>query len=187
MISRIVFSGSGGQGIITAAILFAEAAVYYEELEATQTQSYGPEARGGSARSDVIIASNPIGFPKVIEPNILVALSQEAYDKYAWIVRPGGVILIDSYGVKSRKTTHARQAEMDFTRAVLKQLNTSIGVNIAVIGALAGIVNFMRIESLQKVVEQRFDERYRDTNIRALFLGYELAKIQSEKRNFIFF
>ena len=86
---RMVFSGSGGQGVTTAAIILAEAAVLYEELIAVQSQSYGPEARGGSTRTDVIIADSQIYFPKVTQPNVLVCLTQEAYNKFYPIIRPG--------------------------------------------------------------------------------------------------
>ena len=77
---RMVFTGSGGQGVITAAIIFAEAAVIYEGLNATQSQAYGAAARGGSTRSDIIISEEEINFPKVIQPNMLVCLTQESYN-----------------------------------------------------------------------------------------------------------
>ena len=78
----MVFSGSGGQGVITAAIILAEAAVLYENLIAVQAQMYGPEARGGATRSDIIISDSKINYPKVIQPNMLVCLTQEAYNKF---------------------------------------------------------------------------------------------------------
>jgi 2-oxoglutarate ferredoxin oxidoreductase subunit gamma len=183
MISRIVFSGSGGQGVITAAIIFAEAAVYYESLEAVQTQSYGPEARGGSARADVIIASDPIRFPKVLQPNILVALSQEAYDKYAWIVRPGGIVVIDTHFVKSRQGTSARQLAFSFFQSVQEELGSKLPMNMAVIGALAGITDYMKIESLEKSVASRFDERFREINLNALRLGHRMASEERKRKN----
>ena len=85
---RLVFSGAGVQGIITAAVIFAEAAVIYENLIAVQTQSYGAEARGGATRSDVIISDSAIYFPKVNQPNILICLTQESYNKFNPIIRP---------------------------------------------------------------------------------------------------
>ena len=85
---RMVFSGSGGQGVITASIILAEAAVLYENLTAVQSQSYGAEARGGATRSDVIVSESIIHFPKVIQPNVLVCLTQVAYGKFYPIVRP---------------------------------------------------------------------------------------------------
>ncbi len=183
MISRIVFSGTGGQGLITAAVVFAEAAVFHEGLEAVQTQSYGPEARGGSSRADVIVATDPIMFPKILEPNIVIALSQEAYDKYAWIVRPGGIIIIDTAEVKVRSSTTARQAAMDFSRTVEERFGTKLPVNMAVVGALAGVVDYMAIESIERVVRSRFDERFVENNVGALYLGFELAEDQKRGRS----
>jgi len=115
---RIIFSGSGGQGIITSAIILAEAATLYEGLNAVQSQSYGPEARGGSSRSDVIISNTHIRYPKVIEPNILVCLTQAAYNQYSPLIRPGGILLTDKYFVKQEKKIDARLVELDMHRAV---------------------------------------------------------------------
>jgi 2-oxoglutarate ferredoxin oxidoreductase subunit gamma len=87
---RILFSGSGGQGVITASIFLAEAAVLYEGLNAVQAQTYGPEARGGDTRADVIISDREIRFPKVTQPNILICLTQQAYNTFSGTIRPGG-------------------------------------------------------------------------------------------------
>lgn len=176
MITRYVLSGSGGQGVITAAILLAEAAVYHEGLEAVQTQSYGPEARGGSARADVIIASNPILFPKVLQPNVLVCLSQLAYDKYAWIVRPGGVIVLDPRFVTRRQNVNSRQVELELHAGALERFGSAAGINMCVLGALAGLTEHVGVESLRRVVAARFDERFRERNLALLELGHELVK-----------
>ena len=108
----MVFSGSGGQGIITASIIIAEAAVLFENLVAVQSQAYGPAARGGASRSDVIISDSKINYPKVIEPNILVCLTQEAYDKYSSIIRPGGLLITDTRYVVTNRKSDARQIEL---------------------------------------------------------------------------
>ena len=100
---RMVFSGSGGQGVITAAIILAEAAVLYDDLIAVQSQAYGPEARGGATRSDVIISDTTINYPKVVQPNVLVCLTQEAYNKFYTIIRPGGLLITDSRYVKIQR------------------------------------------------------------------------------------
>ena len=94
---RIVFSGSGGQGVITASIILAEAAVLHEGLNAVQSQSYGPEARGGATRADVIISDRAIRFPKANQPNILICLTQMAYNQFSPSIRPGGLLLTDSH------------------------------------------------------------------------------------------
>ena len=113
----IVSSGAGGQGIITASILLAEAAVFHEGWNAVQTQSHGPEARGGATRADVILSPGEINYPKVIQPNILVCLSQEAYSRYSSIVRPGGPLLTDGRHVRQRANLDARQLELPLYEA----------------------------------------------------------------------
>ncbi|MGD8494484.1 MAG: 2-oxoacid:acceptor oxidoreductase family protein, partial [Desulfobacterales bacterium] len=100
---RMVFSGSGGQGVITAAVILAEAAVLYNGLNAVQSQSYGAEARGGATRSDIIISDSIIHYPKVIQPNVLVCLTQQAYNKFYSIIRPGGLLISDSRYVQTEK------------------------------------------------------------------------------------
>ena len=99
---RMVFSGSGGQGVITASIILSEAAVLYDNLTAVQSQSYGPEARGGATRADVIISDSTIHYPKVIQPNVLVCLTQDAYGKFYPIIRPGGLLITDTRFVKKK-------------------------------------------------------------------------------------
>jgi 2-oxoglutarate ferredoxin oxidoreductase subunit gamma len=187
MITRIVFSGTGGQGIITAAVVFAEAAALYGGLEVTQTQSYGPEARGGAARADVILATDPIGFPKVLEPNILVALSQEAYDKYAWAVRPGGIIILDSGCVTARSSATARLSALPFTQAVEEQVGSKVPANMAVVGALAGIVPSLDLDSFAQVVARKFDTRFRQANLSALHIGHQLIETKKTEQNFALF
>jgi hypothetical protein len=112
---RMVFSGSGGQGVITAAIILAEAAVLHEGLTAVQTQAYGAAARGGATRSDVIISDSPINYPKVIQPNVLVCLTQEAYTKFYDIIRPGG-LLMDTRFVTPQLKVDAVQRQLPMYR-----------------------------------------------------------------------
>jgi 2-oxoglutarate ferredoxin oxidoreductase subunit gamma len=172
---RMVFSGAGGQGVITASILLAEAAVFYEGWNAVQTQMYGPEARGGITRSDLIISPAEINFPKVTQPNILVALSQTAYDKYASIIRPSGLLLMDSHFVRPRATVDARQKELPFYRRVVDELGSPQSQNVCMLGALVAITGIVKPESLQKAIEARFEGRGAAANARALALGLELA------------
>ncbi|CAB5080188.1 2-oxoglutarate/2-oxoacid ferredoxin oxidoreductase, gamma subunit (EC [Olavius algarvensis associated proteobacterium Delta 3] len=173
---RIVFSGSGGQGVITAAIILAEAAVLYEGLEATQSQSYGPEARGGATRSDVIIAGKTIRFPKVIQPNILVCLTQEAYNKFYSIIRPGGLLLTDSRYVNIERKVDARQYQLPMYETVMEKIGKPIVFNIFMLGTLMGLTDMVRPESIMKVLKNRIPSRFLEMNEQALNLGMELGK-----------
>ncbi len=175
MPKRIVFSGSGGQGVITASIILAEAAVIYDNLLAVQTQSYGPEARGGATRADVIISQEPIYYPKVINPNILVCLTQEAYNKFSGIIRPGGLLLTDTKFVKLERKVDARQAELGMYDAVVEHIGNPIVFNICMLGALIALTPVVRITSIQHVLESKIDSRFVQANMKALEIGSELA------------
>jgi len=173
--NRIVFSGSGGQGVITASIILAEAAALYEDLNAVQTQAYGPEARGGATRADVILSKDPIRYPKVTHPNYLVCLTQEAYNKFAGIIRPGGLLLTDSNYVKLERKVDARQVELGMYEAVVKKIGKPIVFNICMLGALLGLTQMMKVETLEKVLEKRIPPDFMELNKKALRLGLELA------------
>lgn len=172
---RIVFSGSGGQGVVTASILLAEAAVIHEGLNAVQTQTYGPEARGGATRADVVISQERINYPKVINPHILVCLTQEAYNKFSGIIRPGGLMLTDSHYVKQARKVDARQVELGMYKAVMDQIGKPIVFNICMLGALIGLSGVVKAESVRKVLEHRIDPRFMELNKRALEIGLQLV------------
>ncbi|MBW2095457.1 MAG: 2-oxoacid:acceptor oxidoreductase family protein [Deltaproteobacteria bacterium] len=175
---RIVFTGSGGQGVITASIILAEAAAIHEGLNAVQTQAYGPEARGGATRADVILSRDPIRYPKVIHPNYLVCLTQEAYNKFASIIRPGGLLLTDSNYVKLERKVDARQVELGMYKAVLEEIGKPIVFNICMLGALLGLTQMMKVETLEKVLEKRIPPDFMELNKKALRLGLKLADNQ---------
>lgn len=172
---RIVFSGSGGQGVITASVLLAEAAVIHEGLNAVQTQTYGPEARGGATRADVVISKERINYPKVINPHILVCLTQEAYNKFSGIIRPGGLLLTDSHYVKQERKIDARPVELGMYQAVMDQIGKPIVFNICMLGVLIGLTELVKAESITKVLEQKIDPKFMGFNEKALAIGLQLA------------
>jgi 2-oxoglutarate ferredoxin oxidoreductase subunit gamma len=171
----MVFSGSGGQGVITAAIVLAEAAVLHEGLVAVQSQAYGPEARGGATRSDIIIADEPIKFPKVIQPNILVCLTQEAYNKFYTIVRPGGLLITDTRYVKAQRKADAIQKEIPMYETVMEKIGKPIVFNICMLGTLLAITELISPESIMKVLKTRIPSGFLDLNREALNIGMELV------------
>ena len=173
---RIVFSGSGGQGIITAAIIIAEAAVLYENLIAVQSQSYGPEARGGSARSDVIISDTDILFPKVIQPNVLVCLTQQAYNKFYSTIRPGGLLLTDTRYVETLRKADARQVELPLYKSVMEKIGNPIVLNICMLGAIVSLLDIIKAESIMNVLQTRIPPKFLDLNRKALDLGISIAE-----------
>jgi 2-oxoglutarate ferredoxin oxidoreductase subunit gamma len=173
---RIVFSGSGGQGVITAAIILAEAAVLHEGLNAVQSQSYGPEARGGASRSDVIIADTDIRFPKVIQPNVLVCLTQEAYSRFSGLIRPGGLLLIDSHYVREERMADAWQVELPMYKTIMDTIGRPIVFNICMLGGLIALTQLVKIDSVMKVLQSRIPPGFLDVNKQAFELGLHLAE-----------
>lgn len=174
--TRLVLSGSGGQGVITAAIIFAEAAVIHENMNATQSQSYGAAARGGATRSDVIISDDEIDFPKVTQPNILVCLTQDAYTGFGPEIRPGGILLTDSKFVKTSRKVDARQIELPMYEQVMETIKKPIVFNICMLGALAAITELLQPESLINVIKERVPRDYLAMNQDALALGMQLGR-----------
>jgi 2-oxoglutarate ferredoxin oxidoreductase subunit gamma len=172
---RLVFTGSGGQGVITAAIILAEAAVLWEGLNAVQSQSYGAEARGGATRSDVIISDAAIYYPQVLQPNVLVCLTQEAYNKFSAIIRPGGLLITDSRYVKIQRKVDAQQRELPIYRTVIEKIGRPIVFNICMLGALIAQTELVKPESIMKVLEARVPADFLEMNQKALQLGMELG------------
>ena len=175
-VSRFLLSGSGGQGVITMAILLAEAAVKYEGLVAVQSQSYGPEARGGATRSDVILSRKAIYYPKVEQPNILVALTDAACGKYLPLIRPGGLCVYDADLVHPGRRVEARFKGLPFRKAVEERLDSAVSYNIVVLGALVALTESVRVQAIEAVLADRFPAAHREANLRALHLGVELAE-----------
>jgi 2-oxoglutarate ferredoxin oxidoreductase subunit gamma len=173
---RMVFSGSGGQGVITAAIIIAEAAVFHENLIAVQSQAYGAAARGGAARSDVIISDSAINYPKVIQPNVLICLTQEAYDKFFSIVRPGGLLLTDPRFVKTNPKSDAVQIELPVYKAVMDRIGKPIVFNICMLGAVISLIGILKPDSIMKVIETRVPSDLIGVNEEALKLGREMGE-----------
>ena len=171
---KFIFSGSGGQGVITAAIVLAEAAVLHENLHAVQAQSYGPEARGGATRSDVIISKSAIYYPKVTNPNVLVCLTQESYNKFSHLVIPGGKIIIDSRFVTPARAADATQISYPMYETVMENFGTSIVHNICMLGVVLKLTDIVKPESLMKVFEVRMPAKFIDMNKKALQLGIDL-------------
>ncbi len=174
-ICKLVFSGSGGQGVITAAVVLAEAAVIYEDLIAVQAQSYGPEARGGATRSDIILADSPIRYPKVTQPNILVCLTREAYNKFYPIIRPGGILITDPRHVTPLPKVDARQLALPIYETVMENIGNPVVQNICMLGTVAGIIGLVRQESIMKVLKERIPGDFLAMNQKALRLGFGLV------------
>lgn len=166
-------SGSGGQGLILAGIMLSEAAIR-QGKKAVHSQSYGPEARGGASRSEVILSDDEINFPEVICPDVLLAMTQQSYDKFAGNLQPGGVILVDSTFVKANKSVDAKVYSFPITEIANTLGNVKVA-NVVALGMLARISGLFSLEVLEKSVLARVPEKVKEINQKALRQGYAYA------------
>lgn len=173
---RLVFSGSGGQGVITASIILAKAATLFENKNAVQSQSYGAAARGESTRSDIILSDSTINYPKVNQPNILVCLTQESYDKYSSIIRPGGFLFVDSKYVKIQRKVSAKHIPLPIFETVMKEIGKPIVFNICMLGVLIGITKIVKAESILKVLQTSVPKDFINLNKKALEIGIKMGE-----------
>lgn len=173
---EIRLSGSGGQGIITAGILLAKAAALNKGMNAVQSQSYGPEARGGASKAEVIISDEEINYPKVTHPDILVSLNQEAYDKYADNLKDTAVVIIDETMVKNYDPKKYKTYVMPIISTLSEQLGSAVSANIATVGALNEICKIVDNDGLLKTVISAFPPKAEANNVKAFNIGVELAK-----------
>jgi 2-oxoglutarate ferredoxin oxidoreductase subunit gamma len=167
---EVRLAGEGGQGMILAGILLAEAAAIYDEKNAIQTQSYGPEARGGASKAEVIISDKEIDFPEVISADILVAMSQEACDKYASNLHRDGLIIVDED--KVGRVPVPNVVRIPITRLALETTGKSITANVIALGALVGLTKIVSRTAIEKAVAARAPRGTEELNKAALDAGF---------------
>lgn len=166
-------AGEGGQGMILAGVILAEAAAVYDGMNAVQTQSYGPEARGGASRSEVIIARGEIDYPKVMSADLLLCMSQEACDKFYTKVNDEGCIVVDST-IVSRIPSH-RAIAVPFSEIAERITGRSITASMVALGFICGLTNMVTIEALEKGVRERVPAGTEEMNLKALEAGFKEA------------
>jgi 2-oxoglutarate ferredoxin oxidoreductase subunit gamma len=171
---EIRLAGSGGQGLILAGIILAEAAGIYDGKFVCQTQSYGPEARGGASKAEVVISDGEIDYPKAIKPDLVLAMNQKACDSYCYDLKPGGLIIVDGTLVKDLPTQRA--IALPFTRIARQELGKEMVANIVALGALARISGVVAVANLEKAVLARVPAGTEDLNRRALAAGVTAAE-----------
>jgi len=173
---EIRVAGFGGQGVIRAGLMLAMAASIYSEKNAVQTQSYGPEARGGACKSEVVISDEEIDFPKVTKPDILVTLSQEAYSRHVDTLKRGGVLLLDPDLTPNQKTTpDIRVFKVPATK-IAEELGKVIVANVVMLGALTSITNVVAVEAIKEAILSNIPKGTEKMNLKAFEKGYEFGK-----------
>ena len=173
-ISEIRIGGVGGQGIVLAGRLLGIAAALYDGKEAVCTQSYGPEARGGASRSDVIISDQPVDYPYVIEADVLAVLFQEAYVRFHTRVKPGAILIINSDLVQpldDQENVHSIPATQ-----IADGLGNRMVANIVILGYLVAKTGVVSRESMEQAIRETMKQQHIDLDIKALDAGISRAQ-----------
>jgi 2-oxoglutarate ferredoxin oxidoreductase subunit gamma len=171
---EIRLSGSGGQGMIFAGMILAEAIGINDGKNVVQTQSYGPEARGGASRSDVVVSSREIFYPKTIKLDLLLCLTQEACDTYHQALKEDAVLIVDSDSVSQLPACEV--AAFPFSQLARDSVGTPMVANIIALGTIAGLTKIVSRKGLMETVQRRAPKGTEEKNLKALEIGFELAQ-----------
>ncbi len=170
---EIRLSGLGGQGLILAGRLLAEAAALYDGKYATQTQIYGPESRGGDSRSDVVISDEPIDFPHVIQADLLLAMSQMACDRNFYSLKRDGLLIVDADLVQHVPTNRAYRVPI--TRLARQELGREVVANVVALGIVVALSNVVSRKAVAAAVASGVPRGTEALNRKALELGFRLG------------
>lgn len=174
--NELRLSGTGGQGLILAGIIMADAAIR-DGKNSIQSQSYGPEARGGASRSEVIIGDEDIDYPKVNKPDVLLVMSQEACDKFAADLEQGGVMIVDSTNVHTLPAVNgAIIYQIPISSTAKDEIGREMVANVVALGAIARITGVVSRESLTEALLARIPKGTEELNKKALEAGWALAE-----------
>lgn len=167
---EIRIAGFGGQGVVLAGYVLGKALALYADLEAVMTQSHGPEARGGASSADLVVSGEPIAYPFVQQPDILVALSQEAYSKFRPTAKPEALVLIDEDLVKPEDGDHI--FAIPATR-LAEDLGRRIVANVVMLGYFTSVTNLINPEAMRKALETTVKPEFLPLNLNAFQTGLE--------------
>ena len=170
---QLTFAGIGGQGSILAGTILGSAAVTYGGRYATQTQAYSSELRGGFAATWVIFSDEPIVYPRVVHPDILVAQAQDSIDRFAKTLQKGGILLMDSDIVHSVPVIEAKQYRIAATSLARNEFSAPVVANIVMIGALTKIAPVAERQCVEQAIAAAVPKSKVDMNMKAFAAGFD--------------
>ena len=174
-LKQIRFAGFGGQGVVLAGTILGNAAIH-DGKWVSGSNSYGAQARGGSARSEVVISTEPITFPHVIRSDLLIVLSQSAYDAYITdVAEDGALVIYDDLMVKPREVAGVQQIAVPATNTAIHEMQSKQVANMVMLGASMAITKVVTKRALIISIRENIDERFKESNLNALQKGYELG------------
>lgn len=173
---EVVYSGFGGQGIVLAGQITGIASAIYDQKESSFIPNYGPEARGGACRAEIVIDEKKIGYPYTSKSDVLIVMSQESYSRFLSLLKEGGILIYDSDLVKiDGKAGKFRVYSVGFTR-IAEEMGKKIVANIVMLGAFTAITGIVSYDAMKKAIAENVPQRFVDINMKAFDRGYESGK-----------
>jgi 2-oxoglutarate ferredoxin oxidoreductase subunit gamma len=174
--TEVTIAGVGGQGSILAGIILGSAAVTYDHKYATQTQAYSSELRGGFAATWVIVSDEAIEFPRVTHPDILVAQAQDSISRFGDMLKPGGILIIDSDMVSQTPQSAKSIFAIAATSLARSQVNAPVTANMIMLGALCRVSGIVSRKALKQAIIRAVPRGKDRLNIQAFELGFKNVK-----------
>ena len=176
MLKEIRIAGFGGQGVILSAHIVGRAVALHENGYATMTQNYGPEARGGAASAALVISDQPVLFPYVANPDILVVLSQEAFTRFTPEVKEGGILLVEEDLVRMESIPqHLKVYSIPATR-IAEELGKKMVLNVVMVGFFCAITGAVSYDACRSAVTDCVPKKFLDLNLNAFDRGFQYGK-----------
>lgn len=172
-LTEIRIAGFGGQGVILAATVIGKAASIFQGAHATMTQNFGPEARGGSSSAAIVLSSEPIAYPYVTQPDVLVALSQEAYTRFLPELKPGGILIVERDMVRINNVPNGIRVYSVPATRLAEELGRKMVLNIVLVGFFGAVTALLDPDALRQAVAASVPESFRELNLKAFDKGYE--------------
>jgi 2-oxoglutarate ferredoxin oxidoreductase subunit gamma len=173
---EVRLSGEGGQGLVLAGKVLAEAAAIYDDMNATQSQSYGPEARGGASRSEVIISDDDIDYPKAVNIDLLLALTQESVNRYSKDLKDDGILLVDEEAVTELPDGSFKVYKVPIITLAQEKTGRALVANIVALGIITELADVVSHEAVESAIQARVPKGTEELNLKAFKAGVEAAK-----------
>lgn len=176
MLKEIRIAGFGGQGVILSANILGRAAALFEGGYATMTQNYGPEARGGAASAALILSDEPILYPYLTHPDVLVVMSQEAYTRFGPELRENGILIVEEDLVRLDGLSGTPRVYSIPATRIAEELGKKMVLNVVMVGFLVAVAEVVSREAARQAVAAAVPARFRDLNLAAFDRGYDYGR-----------
>lgn len=174
-LTEIRIAGFGGQGVILSAVVLGKAASIYENGFATMTQNFGPEARGGACSAQLVVSDSPVLYPYVTQPDIMMILSQEAYNRFAPELKPGGTLIIEEDLVRVSNLNRDKKVYSIPATRFAEELGKRMVLNSVMVGFFTAVTKLLGADAVRKSVADSVPAAFRELNLKAFEKGFEYA------------